>query len=285
MVRLCAALILVGVVCCATVPDVMINLWKRIQLESPKGKIVDTTTRVFNLQTDSFYADIRIPMARDKYPLLHKASIKDYTDEELLVLAQQKTFAGFTQVDSKNISLWNREIDYQPPTPNKDIGTIDFTSRPGFLIEEGIGDDDYREIWQPMAKDSRLMSLTLINETSNGKLNVLTKGIFVLNGQSFIQSINRRAFVLPEADSLVELFEKQKLTRPQREDILSKFVSCYGNLGTWTVELSTFPYFQNKTLGSTFSLSNGILFEQNGAWNRYWKVESANFNPFETDLQ
>ena len=159
MVRLCVALLLVGAVYCATVPDVMINLWKRVQLESPKGKIVDTTTRVFNLQTDSFYADIRIPLVRDKYPLLNKASIQDYTDEELVILAQQKTFAGFAQVDSKNISLWNREIDYQPPTPNKDIGTVDFTSRPGYLIEEGIGEDDYREVWQAISKNFPFFSI------------------------------------------------------------------------------------------------------------------------------
>jgi hypothetical protein len=98
--------------CKQTVFTSLIAIWKRVELQSPVGHLVDNTTIVFNIQTDSMYGDIRIPISRWNYPQLYtKDSITQYTLDELKQLALQKAFSGYTRAsESDYICHWDRSV-------------------------------------------------------------------------------------------------------------------------------------------------------------------------------
>jgi len=278
--------------CSQTVPKEMIVLWKRLILEEPKGKVVDNTSRVFDLQTDSMYGDLRIPLSRDSFPdIFKKDSLSQYTEEELMQLALQKSFAGYSFTEAKNgilICHWNHLIDYQPPDGSEDVGSLNFTIQYPYLIEEGIGEDDYRETWQPQEKTNteNYVSLELIKEVVQGKVVPSTKGFMVINNHSFIYSINHRSFDLPQADSLVQLFQKENYTRQEIEMILGSYVTCLGTTVDWIVSLSTFPFLQNKKLEGEFFFNDrapSSVYQIGDNYIRSWAVRSMTFNPFGTE--
>jgi hypothetical protein len=273
------ALLIASLVADETVPLNMINLWRRLTLESPKGKLVDNTTRVFNLQTDSMYVDIRIPISRDNFSdLKKKPSISQYTMEELWEVAKQKTFAGYCRVN-KSVANWDRKIDFQPFSGSYDIGTVDFVTNHPLMIEEGIGSDDYRELWEPQTGNHQFVSLILLNETQGTSI-IDAKGFMVINPTTFIHSINNREFELSQADSLLELFKREKYTRKKIEAVIGKFVTCYGKVSNWLVKISTFPFLEDKPLQGKFEQKGDVVTEIGPGYVRAWKIMSMTFNPF-----
>ena len=278
-----------------TVPRLMINVWKRMWLESPVGKIVDNSTIVYNVQTDSMYADIRIPATRSSH-LRSIPSLSKYTMNELMELAQQKSFAGYSHASEMDwICIWDREIDYQPFTGDFDIGHVDpFTLRP-IMIEEGINGDDYREIWDPLflnddqcgkTHNLSLVSLELESEIVNGQHTKDIKGFMVINCNVFIYQIDKRDFILPNANSLIDLFNSQHYSREKIEQVLSSYVSNFGEKqgNGWHVHLSTFPYLEQKNLEGQFILDSNnkrvIQRVEESGTVRLWKIHTMTYNPF-----
>jgi hypothetical protein len=74
-------------------------------------------TVVFNLQTPSFFIDMRIPNLRPSEQLKHINSAKDCTDHQLRVLSRQHCFAGYTL----------HELPSDVPSPLLDPSTPIFT--------------------------------------------------------------------------------------------------------------------------------------------------------------
>ncbi|KAL9644937.1 hypothetical protein ABK040_004431 [Willaertia magna] len=275
----------------------MINVWKRLWIESPIGKVVDNTTIVFNIQTNSMYADIRIPKSRS-LRLNNLTLLSDYTWDELMELALQKSFAGYSHANNTDwICFWDRKIDYQPFTGSFDIGHVDTYSSAPLMIEEGVDGDDYREVWKPLLPTSGLcekyskvsfVSLVLSKEVVKGKINSNSKGFMVINCDTFIYQIDRRNIKLPQSDSLLDLIHSQKYSRKQVEDILDNYISHYGvkssDNGDWIVLHSTFPYSENKKLEGTFKmiLDNNIVIQTIPEKDTvlYWNVQAMTYNPF-----
>src|SRR5271170_6935380 len=88
----------------------LVGVWTRRSIRWPDGR-QDTTTRVFWLQGQPDYADIRIPHPRPSFS--GATSLADCTAAQKDWLAEQHGFAGTLQ-NRDGDWLWARELDYQP---------------------------------------------------------------------------------------------------------------------------------------------------------------------------
>jgi hypothetical protein len=115
-----------------------VGVWKRTSLYEPKGTlgpIEEQELNVLWIQSKSgYFIDIRIP------PILN--------------INKLKSFAGnATFIKETSLLTWNREIDFRfPGTP--DVGIITFLSPNQIQEDNGLPDDDYREIWDKLNKKS-----------------------------------------------------------------------------------------------------------------------------------
>ncbi len=116
------------------------GLWRRSLIAWP-DRPSDTTTSVRWLQGPSAYIDLRQPTPAPDFS--HVRSREDLTFEDCLWLARQEGFAGHLHFDGRHFE-WVREIDFQPPTPTADAGSLRWEG--DVLIETGR-DADYIEHW------------------------------------------------------------------------------------------------------------------------------------------
>ena len=116
------------------------GLWRRSLIAWP-GRPSDTTTSVRWLQGPHAYIDLRQPMPLPDFS--HVRSREDLSFEDCARLACQEGFAGHLHFDGRHFE-WVREIDFQPPAPAADAGTLHWEG--DVLIESGR-DADYIEHW------------------------------------------------------------------------------------------------------------------------------------------
>jgi hypothetical protein len=140
------------------VPPYYQGVWLRSVLDTPEQ--CDTTTFVRWMQLRHWHADLRIPAAalsaRAAVPLA-QCSVA-----QLALLATQQGFCGITQVTTEGadaICTWQRLVDYQPPGPAVDAGSMVFED-PDCVIETGIH-GPYRERWHRLpGSTGRAIALT-----------------------------------------------------------------------------------------------------------------------------
>jgi hypothetical protein len=116
------------------------GLWRRSLIAWP-GRPSDTTTSVRWLQGPRAYVDLRQPTPLRDFS--HVRSREDLTLEDCEWLAHQEGFAGHLGFDGRHFE-WIREIDFQPPSPTADAGSLHWDG--DVLIETGR-DADYVEHW------------------------------------------------------------------------------------------------------------------------------------------
>jgi hypothetical protein len=116
------------------------GLWRRSLIAWP-GRPGDTTTSVRWLQGPRAYVDLRQPTPLPDFS--HVRSREDLTLEDCEWLARQEGFAGHLGFDGRHFE-WIREIDFQPPSPTADAGSLHWDG--DVLIETGR-DADYVEHW------------------------------------------------------------------------------------------------------------------------------------------
>jgi len=104
-------------------------MWSRRSIEWPDGRI-DQETRVWWIQADPCFIDLRLPPIPPNFSALQCPH----------------GFAG-TLGEKDGGWLWDREIDLQPPTGKRDIGTLRFEGGKHRMIEEGM-EDNYTEVWE-----------------------------------------------------------------------------------------------------------------------------------------
>lgn len=227
------------------VPDHYLGVWQRLSLENAAG--VDTTTRVYWLQTPLLHADIRVPATRPDFRGKH--GLQDLTVDELRLLACQQGFAGVTQV-ADDICEWYRHIDYQPPSGGRDIGRMAFNA--DRIVEDGL-ENSYREVWQRLPDGTgETIALRFLEEHASGGLAMPRKGYLVASGDYFIFARDRAA-LLPKASSLATLLAESSLSRNQIIDILDFEISFGRRLGgraPWEILLSTLPFREGQALFS-----------------------------------
>jgi hypothetical protein len=116
------------------------GLWRRSLIAWP-GRPSDTTTSVRWLQGPRAYIDLRQPMPLPGFS--HVRSREDLSFEDCAWLARQEGFAGQLHFDGCHFE-WVREIDFQPPAPTADAGSLRWEG--DVLVETGR-DADYVEHW------------------------------------------------------------------------------------------------------------------------------------------
>lgn len=116
------------------------GLWRRSLIARP-GRPSDTTTSVRWLQGPRAYIDLRQPMPVPDFS--HVRAREDLSFEDCAWLARQEGFAGHLRFDGLHFE-WVREIDFQPPSPSADAGSLRWEG--DVLVETGR-DADYVEHW------------------------------------------------------------------------------------------------------------------------------------------
>jgi hypothetical protein len=196
----------------------LIGVWQRRSIRWPDGR-EDTSTRVWWLQANPHFADIRIPANRPDF--LGINSWAECDPPRQAWLRRQEGFAGIL-TQQNDAWQWHREMDFQPTTGKRDIGRLRLSDSTGnLMIEEGI-DEPYLEIWQRIDDGD---AFTLRHYTN--------RGLLIVVGQHFLMC-------LQHDDALLEL------SHGMRE----------GPMSSWTISDSTLPWREGDALFS--ELNSGI---------------------------
>jgi hypothetical protein len=221
-------------------PPWLQGAWTRNWIER-KGTRTDSLD-VHYLQTASFFADVRFPRDRPKFP--HAASFADLTDADLLLLAKQRGFAGFTTVEGL-VATWHHEIDFQPTDGTDDVGRLERVDD-SHMLEHAL-DGSYLESWRTLGSvGNRFLA---VRDERAGRLGRL----LVVAGDYFLY-VRNRPKDLPVADSLDALISTTHATRAQIVEYLDCEFSAgrvRGGSAPWEIQQSTLPWREGKHLEFT----------------------------------
>ena len=149
---------------------------------------------------------------------------------------RQEGFAG-TLSKAEDAWLWNREIDYQPPTGKRDIGRLIFTDvHKRTMIEEGV-DEPYVEIWERIDDAASTSGQAFVIRLKSDD----ETGLLVAVGDHFILAVNGR-----KAD--VEISHGIR-TGPISEWIVGKS-TCFWREGTSAFGDLTIDWSKREMIGS-----------------------------------
>lgn len=259
------------------VPETYIGVWRRLSLEA-KGKVADTVTRAYWIQTSTLFADLRIPPERPDFS--GKTSLLECSDSELLQLARQQGFAGMTLAGGGLLHR-RRQVDFQPSRGRDNTRRMRFEGE--VLVEENLH-GTVQEKWQRMAgPEGGVVSLRLLEESSMDGRPVTRKGYLLVMGDYFLFVRDRTEFTR-QAASLEDLFEAQDLEREAQIRLLDcefSFGQRNGGAQAWQIQLSTLPYREGRAMfaaGQFEALKNGgsALVQQgrgrNGVITRRWSI-------------
>jgi hypothetical protein len=217
----------------AAVPAHYRGLWRRSSLTTPTR--CDTTTQVYWLQTEHWHADLRIPADRPSFAGVR--NLRDCDNTQLRWLLTQGGFAGVTRVVGAECE-WLRQLDYRPPSGERDIGRMVF--HPGRVEEIGI-EDDYHEWWEAEAAGAGDTRVALEHDAA-GEL----RGVQVTAGQRFIRCRPRR---IDQATELA-LWAAVRAGSADRAVMLAladfELSLGEGNGGEGKVLLSTLPWLESE---------------------------------------
>ncbi|MBD9505081.1 hypothetical protein IB256_30145 [Pseudomonas sp. PDM17] len=196
----------------SAVPPAYLGVWQRTLLTTTGGTH-DTSTRVYWLQTEHLFADLRIPLPAPETPE---------------ALANQAGFAGLTEITG-DICQWHRAIDFQPPNGGEDIGRMHFVDSEK-VLEDGL-DGSYHEVWERLPESlGRNRGTWLLG--ADGR-----QGCLLLAGDCFLFAAGRR-LPLPHAPSLAALLDSGNT---ELLDFELSFGRHQGGVAPWRIELSTLP--------------------------------------------
>jgi hypothetical protein len=221
----------------AAVPAWLRGVWTRDWIQ--EGKTKSNTLDVHYLQTPTYFADVRIPRDRTRFP--NAKSFADLTDQQLRLLARQNGFTGLTTTTG-SVATWNHDIQFQPSDGTPDRGRLQ-RNGPGRMHEHGL-DGSYTEAWKSISGgEGRFL---VIRVEHAGRL-VRT---LVVVGNQFVY-VRNRAVDLPTAASFEALIDSSKASRAQIEEYLDCEFSV-GRVrvgsGLWEIEQSTLPWREGRHL-------------------------------------
>jgi hypothetical protein len=221
----------------AAVPAWLRGVWTRDWIQVGKAK--SDTFDVHYLQTPTYFADIRIPRDRTRFP--NAKSFADLTDQQLRLLARQNGFTGLTTT-SGTVATWNHDIQFQPSDGAPDRGRLQRIA-PARMHEHGL-DGSYIESWKSTTGGSGHF-LVIRVEHAGRLLRTL-----VVVGNQFV-FVRNRAKDLPAAASFEALIDSSKASRAQIEEYLDCEFSVgrvRGGSVPWEIEQSTLPWRESRHL-------------------------------------
>ena len=267
---------------CKQLPSELCGVWTREWIRRPGIAIQDSKAvqnspeLVRYLQTPESFGDMRLPVNRPD--LSRASSFNDLTDDELRILATQEGFVGYTTVveDSESARSsppppgsvtvqWHRQMDFNPPTGNLDIGRLEFIGKDQ-MNESGL-DNSYTEHWVAISSGDDRFFVVRIE-----RLGRLDRMLLVV-GDQFYYGRNRPKD-LPAAPSLESLMNGA--SRAQMIEYLDFELSVgriRGGSFPWEIQYSTLPWREGKPLDFINSVRIGdstnkvdLQVEQGDTW-------------------
>ncbi len=243
------------------------GLWRRSLIVRADGtRDIDTWVRW--MQGPSFYVDLRQPQGRPDFS--GARCLRDLTMAQLDWMAGQDGFAGQLLVGD-GIFEWRRDIDFQPPGPTPDRGSLD---RDGdVMIEEGHH-STYIEHWHPDLGPTPPLYALRLHDRSAG-----CAGQIVRVGDLFAYARGRAAGLpaLPDLGAAIAGAGSVALAQDIADcEISFGAVSASG----WTVERSTLPFREGQRLFPGILPNHNSLetLDQDAAgrdFTREWKVTAV----------
>lgn len=220
------------------VPDWLRGLWRRRSIRYADGRYDDTTV-VYWLQGDAAFADIRIPA--DRPVVRGREDLAALADRELLALARQGGFAGWTELSGPRCH-WHRQIDFQPPSGLPDQGILHRGD--GILIEEGVH-ERYLETWEAVACGPPGADATLAYRVA-----AAVGGRLVVLGNVFLFARDRRPplALAPNLAALAPDGYERRAALLSLLDCEISFGRCRGGTLPWQILLSTLPFREGRSL-------------------------------------
>ena len=228
-----------------TVPDLMLGCWQRAWIEFADG-VIDNTTTVVWLQTNSLMVDVRIPANRAG--LSGRTALQDCTIDDMHVLATSDASSGFTECEAVTTdadgvrsatATWHTRghgVSFHPVSAFPEPGLMTW-SDDGTLMFERAPSGAYAEEWRlvPGSRDP----LTVF---SIGSDTVYRAGeVAVL--------VRDRVVPIPRQARLPELLDEYADDRATLEALLDCEFSVARRVdGDWTVFASTLPWKQGAVI-------------------------------------
>jgi len=239
------------------VPEPSRGLWRREVITAPGFH--DETTRVLWLQTETWYADLRVPIDR---PGPKGEGFGDYSADELMALARIQGFAGQLAVDG-DIFFWRRDLDVQPASGDRDEARC---SQDGeVLVEDGLH-ADYQEIWRREA--ASLAPQAAFRLAGAGR-----EGLLVVGGEHLIEFVARPG-AAPVGKSLAVLVEAALAAdrREEAEALLGARVR-YARRdadGAWITQLSSMPWLEGLPAlpAGADPFAGDVVLDGGASWRR-----------------
>jgi hypothetical protein len=258
----------------ATVPKEMIGCWERRSFRFPDGK-EDTATRVIWLQTLSGAGDMRIPASRPQ--LGERMGFADCSRDELLKLAEQDCFCGFTLFDPEAkpfpTASWPKAaylFRFQPVITFPEPGWIEWRNSGTCMIEKAPS-GAYEEDWR-LQPESQSFAAHLT------KRDAASITCLYIAGAHAIYARNRKEN-LPPDKTVLELAIEAQYERDRLEELLDCEFSYARRLQTgddYKIVVSTLPWREGKSLGcdGIQDLTSKAANIENLVWGDDWTFES-----------
>ena len=213
------------------VPEAYRGVWRRTLLEGD-GLVTDTRSTVLWLQTTRWHADLRLPGGRPDFFGAH--GLADCSLAQRSWLASQQGFFGVTEVLDDRCQ-WHHDLDFQPTTANRDIGTMIFHADGIGLDEYGI-DTDYHETWHRLPESLGPGAAFFGRGSSPARLLVAGDCFFL---------VRPRVVPLSTDAHLAALMSKQ----PKCLDFELSYGRIFGAKTPWLIVHSTLPWREGQSLG------------------------------------
>lgn len=225
-----------------------VGVWRRALLVQPDGTR-DTDSEVSWIQSRSLYGDLRQPA---RHPRLHGVrSLSDLGRDDLVSLAAQEAFAGELHYRD-GWYTWHREIDFQPPGPLPDTGSLTMTDgtpverkgppRPDDVIVEEGRHVAYREHWQAMEGFGTHTAAARLRGPLDG-----LAGILLRVNSWFLYARGRRQ-PLTGTEALADRVREASSLAAARELVDCEFSLGRVVNGQWQVLRSTLPHRVGRRL-------------------------------------
>jgi hypothetical protein len=228
------------------------GLWFREEFFTPNG-YRNTTTKVVWLQTQRYYADLRIPIERPG--IAGATSFEAFSDAELIQLADVQGFAG-VQTAANGVCLWRRDSDFHPPRTTPDEARFEIEG--DRMAELGIH-SEYTEIWRRQPDSTDPLAAFRRDDAPYALL--------LIAGDHFLQYEGRNG-TLPAAEKLGEIVCAD-LSAGRRDLAISRLSVriCYGRISggeqPWQVSMSSLPWLEGTLLfadgGGNLDAATGLL--------------------------
>jgi hypothetical protein len=246
------------------IPSSYWGVWQRTLFATSDN--LDSSSRVYWLQTSSWHADIRTPSDRPDFSGI--MTLADCSGDQLSWLSKQQGFVGITVVTDDQCE-WKRVIDFQLPSGKRDIGRMIFV-HPDKLLEYGI-EDAYCETWERITDDraTHCYALQLLDQ---GKL-AEPASYLLVSGNHFIYLRDRPARLAQLFNSADPLPDYPQNVLVQLLDFEISYGLIRGMGHPWKITLSTLPWREGSSLFEkepVFTKVNGIC--QDICSGKTWRV-------------